>query len=314
MSNSIINREPTPAEPEYSRAFWNYVRKIDETSVLHLGAADSIGGYELPSSDSKKFLEARDKNSIFRKLATVYGATGGRKNIIAYEHDDVFEWIAENGAFPVEDIEDDFSVTSIGSYKLGTILKIHTNLAEDACFNLERYITNRLGKSCAKAEDDSFTNGDGENSPTGILDDTEGAETGVTTDSITCDDVIELFFSVKPEYRDNAVWMMNDKTAMALRKLKDENGFPIWNHNSDTIFGKPVIINNYMPDAEDGNKPIAFGDFSYYWIINRRRFCVRSLIEKYIQTQYLGVQAFEFLDAKLIRKDAIKVISISDNF
>ena len=105
--------------------------------------------------------------------------------------------------------------------------------------------------------------------------------------------------------------MMNDNTAMALRKLKDESGFPLWNHNSDTIFGKPVIINNDMPDAESGSKPVAFGDFSYYWIIDRRRASIRNLLEKFILDQYIGIQAFEFLDAKLVRRDAIKVMKIT---
>ena len=45
---------------------------------------------------------------------------------------------------------------------------------------------------------------------------------GVTADAISYDGIVELFFSVKPEYRNKAVWIMNDKTALALRKLKDE--------------------------------------------------------------------------------------------
>ena len=39
---------------------------------------------------------------------------------------------------------------------------------------------------------------------------------------------------------------------------------------SFAILGKQVIISEYMPDIEIGTKPIAFGDFSYYWVVGRK--------------------------------------------
>ena len=60
--------------------------------------------------------------------------------------------------------------------------------------------------------------------PTGILAESGGADVGVTTAALTYDDVVKLFFSVKSRYRRNAVWIMNDETAYALRTLKDANG------------------------------------------------------------------------------------------
>ena len=75
--------------------------------------------------------------------------------------------------------------------------------------------------------------------------------------------MISLYFSVDKEYRRNGIWLMNDKTALALRKLKDIDGNYLWNQTNDTILGKQVIISEYMPDIETGTKPIAFDDFSY---------------------------------------------------
>lgn len=86
----------------------------------------------------------------------------------------------------------------------------------------------------------------------------------MVTSNLTYDDVIALYFSVEKEYRRNGVWLMNDGTALALRKLKDADGNYLWNQANDTILGKQVIISEYMPDIEVGTKPIAFGDFSYY--------------------------------------------------
>ncbi|RKJ07115.1 hypothetical protein D7X87_00165 [bacterium D16-54] len=41
-------------------------------------------------------------------------------------------------------------------------------------------------------------------------------------------------------------------------------GSYLWNHNSDTIFGKPVNTSEFMPSAAPGRLPVAFGDFSHY--------------------------------------------------
>lgn len=132
----------------------------------------------------------------------------------------------------------------------------------------------------------------------------------MTTDAVTFDSVIDLFFSVDKKYRKNAVWLMNDKTALALRKLKDENGNYLWNHTNDTILGKSVYICNDMPDADAGEKPIAFGDFSYYWIIRRSPVFLRTLNEVFALRHQIGYLGYEFLDGMLIRRDAVKVLKV----
>ena len=106
---------------------------------------------------------------------------------------------------------------------------------------------------------------------------------------------------------------MNDNTAMQLRKLKDADGNYLWNSQNDTIFGKKIFISEYMPDVLAGNKAIAFGDFSYYWTVFRKRISVRTLTEKFAINNQIGYLAIEFLDGKLIRKDAVKVLKISES-
>lgn len=105
---------------------------------------------------------------------------------------------------------------------------------------------------------------------------------------------------------------MNDRTALALRKLKDADGNYLWNHANDTILGKQVIISEYMPDIKVGTKPIAFGDFAYYWIVGRKPVSVRTLLEKFVVYDQIGYLSFEFLDGKPVRKEAIKVIQMAD--
>ena len=76
------------------------------------------------------------------------------------------------------------------------------------------------------------------------------------------------------------------------------------------ILGKPVRVCEFMPDAASGNKPIAFGDFSYYWVVLRTPFSLRTLTEKFVLNDQIGYLALEYLDGKLVRRDAVKVLQM----
>ena len=122
---------------------------------------------------------------------------------------------------------------------------------------------------------------------------------------------IALYFSLKTEYRRNAVWLMNDETAMYLRKLKDDVDSHLWRNSDDTIFGRPVYTSPHMPKMEAGNMPIAFGDFSFYWLIERGGVTLKALHEKYAVNGVTGFIGTEFIDGRLIRQEAVKVLKMA---
>ncbi|MDY0410655.1 phage major capsid protein [Virgibacillus soli] len=45
---------------------------------------------------------------------------------------------------------------------------------------------------------------------------------------MTADEIIDLVYSLKAPYRKNAVFIMNDATIKAIRKLKDGQGQYLW--------------------------------------------------------------------------------------
>ena len=164
----------------------------------------------------------------------------------------------------------------------------------------------------AAAEENACINGNGVTQPVGILHTEHGAETGVTVagTAIGFDDITALYFSLKPEYRSNGSWLMNDNTAFALRRIKDSCGNPIWRHSDDTLFGKPVVISRFMPDAAAGAKPIAFGDFSFYWLFERGSAFIKSLNEMYAVQEQAGFICSKHIDGKLVRAEAVKVLEV----
>lgn len=220
-------------------------------------------------------------------------------------------WVPEGAEIPVSELMKDLERYGIESHKLATIVCLDEDFVRSTGYKLEKHLIDHMAKAFARAEEEAFILGEGAYEPTGILDD-NGAETGVTAQTLTYDSIIQLFFSVKPEYRKHGKWLMNDETALDLRTLKDADGNYLWNHANDTILGKEVLISEFMPSVEVyGSKPVAFGDFSHYEIIDRSRFSIRALNEMFIANQQIGYLGYAFLDGKLTNKEAEKVLSVS---
>ena len=305
------------ASDEYKGSFWNAMRaKAPSAAVynaLQVGT-DSEGGYLVPDEFEHTLVEALDEENVFRTLAKIINTSSGDRKIPVVATKGEASWIDEEGLYQEDD--DAFTQVSIGAYKLGTMIKVSEELLNDSAFDLESYISREFARRIGAREEDSFFNGDGTGKPLGILATNGGAEIGVTAASataITADEVIDLFYSLKSPYRKKAVWVLNDATIKAIRKLKDNNNQYLWQPSlvagtPDTILGRPVVTSAYMPTAAAGAKTIAFGDFSYYWIADRQGRSFKRLNELYAANGQVGFLGSQRVDGKLVLPEAIKVL------
>lgn len=307
------------ASDEYKRAFWNAMRSkaagYEVLNALQVGT-DSEGGYLVPDEFERTLVEALEEENIFRQLAKVITTSSGDRKIPVVASKGTASWVNEEGAIPESD--DAFGQVSIGAYKLATMIKVSEELLNDSIFNLESYIAREFARRIGAKEEESFFIGDGTGKPTGIFNATGGAELGVTAASataITVDEIMDLFYSLKSPYRKNAVFVMNDSTVKAIRKLKDGNGQYLWQPSitagqPDTILNRPVKTSAYVPAIAAGAKTIAFGDFGYYWVADRQGRSFQRLNELYAATGQVGFKATQRVDGKLILAEAIKVLQM----
>lgn len=310
---NYTERSARVGQPEYEKHFWNAMRgdKYCNDLICDVRNTDT-GTFSLPTAANSRYSDALSKESLFRQIGTVIQSYICGSHILAKDCDDMAQWVPENGSISILDGMEDFTVKALNSHKLAAFVKLDSDFVRDASFDIKNYLVERLAKNFGRAEESAFISGDGQQKPTGILSETDGADVGVTASALTYDEVIRLYFSVKSEYRKNAVWLMNDKTALMLRTLKDSAGNYLWRDSDDTILGKKVLISEYMPDADPGTKPIAFGDFSYYWIVDKSPISVQIITERFALLEQVGYLAFEFLDGRLIRPEAIKVLQIAE--
>lgn len=305
------------ASDEYKANFWNAMRSKAPmpavTNALQIGT-DSEGGYLVPDEYERTLVEALEEENIFRQLASVIQTSSGDRKIPVVASKGTASWIDEEGAFTESD--DAFSQVSIGAYKLGTMIKVSEELLNDNVFNLEAYISREFARRIGAKEEEAFFTGNGTGKPLGVLAATGGAQTGVTAASataITADELMDLFYALKAPYRKKAVWVLNDSTVKAIRKLKDSNGQYLWQPSitagtPDTILGRPVKTSAYMPVVAAGAKTIAFGDFSYYWVADRQGRSFKKLNELYAANGQVGFLASQRVDGKLILPEAIKIL------
>lgn len=305
------------ASDDYRKNFWNAMRsKVpmpNVTNALQIGT-DSEGGYLVPDEYERTLVEALEEENIFRQMAKVIKTSSGDRKIPVVASKGTASWIDEEGAFPESD--DSFGQVSIGAYKLGTMIKVSEELLNDSVFDLQSYISREFARRIGAKEEEAFFTGNGTGKPLGVLAATGGAETGVTAASstaVTADELMDLYYSLKSPYRKKSVWVLNDSTIKAIRKLKDSNGQYLWQPSltagtPDTILGRPVKTSAYMPAIAAGAKTIAFGDFSYYWIADRQGRSFKRLNELFAASGQVGFLASQRVDGKLILAEAVKVL------
>ena len=306
------------ATDEYRQNFWDMMRSKTPMpqviNALQIGT-DSEGGYLVPDEYERILVEALEEENVFRQLAKVIRTSSGDRKIPVVATKGTASWIDEEGAYLESD--DSFGQVSIGAYKVGTMIKVSEELLNDSVFDLEAYISREFARRIGAKEEEAFFTGDGSGKPLGVLAAAGGAETGVTAASataITADELIDLFYSLKAPYRRNAVWVLNDSTIKAIRKLKDNQGQYLWQPSlttgaPDLLLGKPVRTSAYMPAIAADAKTVSFGDFSYYWIADRQGRSFKRLNELYAATGQVGFLASQRVDGKLVLPEAIKVLA-----
>lgn len=308
------------ASDSYKSAFWAQARSrngmtYEVRNALQEGT-DSEGGYLVPDEFEQTLIQALNESNIIRSRARVITTSNGLHKIPVVASHGNAAWMEEEDAYTESD--ESFSQVNLDAHKVGTLIKVSEELLQDSAFDLEAYIRSEFSRRIGDKEEDAFLNGNGTHKPTGILNATGGAQVGVTTASataITADEIIDLFYSLKAPYRKNAVWILNDATVKAIRKLKNGTGDYLWqpaikDGEVPTILGRPYFTSQYAPTIEASAKVIAFGDFSYYWIGDRQGISFKRLNELYAGNGQVGFLASKRLDGKLVLPEAIKVLQM----
>ena len=300
------------ASDEYKADFGNILRGKQPINNVLSASPDTDGGYLVPTEFEKQIVMGLREANIIRFIAKTITTSAERKIPVAATHSTA-QWTAENAA--VTESNPTFAQKTIDAFKLTDLVKVSLELLQDSMFDLESYIAAEFARAFGVAEEEAFCVGTGTGQPTGIFTE-NGGVVGVTAGtSITVDNLIDLVYALKSPYRRNAAFLMKDVTVSALRKLKDNNGAYLWQPSAqagqpDRLLGYPIYTSPYVPAVAADALPIAFGDFSNYWIADRMGRTVQRLNELYAGNGQVGFIATERVDGKVILAEGIQLLKM----
>jgi HK97 family phage major capsid protein len=209
---------------------------------------------------------------------------------VLVDHTDVGAGWASESADATETDTPQVDRISIPLHELSALPRASQRLLDDSAFDVEGWLAQRIADKFSRAEAQAFIAGDGDDKPTGFLSYPQvdndlwswgslgyvptGAE-GDFNVAEPADAIVDLVYALGARYRANANFVMNSKTAGAVRKMKDADGRFLWSDGLAAaeparLMGYPVLIAEDMPDIADGALAIAFGDFRAGYTVAER--------------------------------------------
>lgn len=304
------------ATKAYRGAFDQFVRlgkngiTSDIVGALQVGT-DSEGGYITPEEFETNLIQAMEPLSVMRQISSVI-TTAADRNIPIESTRGAATWTAEEAAYTESDPA--FNRVVLGAHKLGRIVKVSEELLQDAFFDVESYLVGNFARSFAEAEETAFVTGNGTGKPTGVTTQASAGVTAAGAAAITADELIDLYHSLKPQYRMSASWLFQDATAKLIRKLKDGDSQYLWQPGlqagePDRLLGRPLYVSDGMPAATTGLVSVLFGDFSFYQIADRSGMSMQRLNELYAANGQIGFKGFKRTEGKLLLAEAVKKLT-----
>jgi len=308
--------EQRPAEQkagDYRAAFWQAMRSGVVSPELrdHKVGTDSLGGFLVPDEFRKELVMALNEQNVMRGLATTFTTTSGVMTIPVNSAHGSASWKTEETAYATSD--ETFAEVTLNAYKGTALIKVTEELLNDSAFPIESFIAQEFGRRLGKLEEEAFINGTGSNQPTGVVGGSTLGKTASATNAITADELTDVYHSLGRAYRAKATWVMKDSTVQLIRKLKtgvsSDNTY-LWqaglkDGEPDRLFGRPVVVSEFMPAATTGLKPVIFGDLSYYYIGDRQAMSMQRLNELYAANGHVGFRQFKRTDGKLSLATAV---------
>jgi len=285
-------------DPDPNRAFAHYLRTGERVKGLKAAMGEDtagVGGYLVPDDFYAGIVEKRNELSIPRRAgATILQTSRDVLNIpIEATSQTYFAQSAHDMAAVNED-EPTIGQATATVFDFTKLVKVSEDLLEDSAANLNQFLANSFGRWMAMTENRNALIGAGTTAPQGVTVGGTAALTFDDTNSIAAAEIPELYHKLAGQYRDNAVWTMNDDTLGMLRGLSSSNVFTFGAHeiNDESIMGKRVFTSTYMPKYSTTKyKSIVFGDWSMYALVERKGLTIRRLNELYAGNRQVGLLA-----------------------
>lgn len=279
-----------------ARAFETLIRENRATGEMKLGENGAV----IPTTIANRILDTVKQIAPLYNLATKFNVKGKldfpvAKEAITTAYSEEFTALASSNV--------GFEKRTLDGFLVGALSKVSVSLINNSQFDIVNYVINKVAESIALFLEKEIISGAGTNKMTGVLTETKLVKTVETANDVpTADEFIAVQVEVPQAYQAGCAWLVSNKTLLAMRQMKDENGRyflqnDLTNGFGYTFLGKPVMVSDQMTDNN-----VVYGDFSGYFINIHENASIKVLNEKYADEHAVGVVAWLEVDGKVMEE------------
>ncbi len=321
-----------PMSREHKAAFRSYMRtgeaaglKGMEEKALSAGSGPD-GGYLVPVPAEREILKRMANISPIRAIASVREISTATFKKAFCPVGPASGWVAETDARPQTNSQQIADLT-FPAMELYAMPAATQTLLDDAVVDIEQWIAEEVDVVFAEQEGAAFINGNGVGKPTGLLGYTKSTvagwgwgktayvPTGVAGGFAAAnpsDVLVDLVYTLRSSYRQNAKFLMNRKTQAMIRKFKASTGEYLWAPPATlgapaTLMNFPVVEAEDMPDVGVDSFSVACADFSRCYLIVDR-VGIRVLRDPYSSKPYVLFYTTKRVGGGIQDFDAIKLL------
>lgn len=318
----------------YKSAFNAFLRKdsrvltADEVKALSIGD-DANGGFLVHADMTGRMVQRVYDLSPIRQIASVQQITGDALEGIEDNDEAAAGWVGETQT------RAETNTPQVGKYRIPCAEmyakpKASQNHLDDAAYDIEGWLSMKIGDKFARLEGNAFCVGDGVVKPRGFTTYTMVEANG--TDQFAngtlyfvksgasgafhttqADPLFDLIAQFKPWHLMNATWVTRRTIIAAIRKFKTTNTLEyIWQPGlqlgqPDRLLGYPITMAEDMPALAANSLSMALGNFKEgYQIVDR--FGIRMLRDPYTDKPYVQFYTTKRTGGAVVNFQAIKFI------
>lgn len=323
-------------KPVHDEAFskWMKAGESREFRAAATADVDPAGGFFVMPEVETAITRVAMQTVAMRRLANVRTISSASLKKVISKGGASAGWVGERDTRP-ETNSPNVDIIEITAREMYANPAASQILLDDSYTDVASWLGEEAGVAFGELEAAAFINGNGPLSPRGILSYdivananyawgkigyTATGAAGAWAATDPADKLVDLVHTLKPKYRANGAFLMNDLTMASVRKLKQTTGAGsmnsyLWEPSFQAgqparLLGYPVYSDDNMPDIAANKYSIAFGDFrAGYQIVDRAGISV--LRDPYTLKGFVQFYTTRRVGGGVVNYEAIKLLKFA---